>query len=77
MQTWFGCFATRLDQQAELQLPVPLEEDELIDISDFIKEIKEGLNLIRDASCRFAYQNQNEQSEYQFLSMGARGMQRE
>lgn len=71
MQTWFGCFATRLDQQAELQLPVPLEEDELIDISDFIKEIKEGLNLIRDVSCRFAYQNQNEQSEYQFFINGS------
>ncbi|KTD66018.1 cupin [Legionella santicrucis] len=71
MQSWFGCFATRLDQQAELQLPVPLEEDELIDLSGFMKEIKAGLNLIRDASCRFAYQNQNEQSEYQFYINGS------
>ncbi|VEB35058.1 cupin [Legionella sainthelensi] len=64
IQSWFGCFATRLDQQAELQLPVPLEKEELIGIADFMKEIKEGLNLIRDASCRFAYQNQNEQFEF-------------
>lgn len=71
MKAWFGCFATRLDQQAELQLPIPLEEDELIDLSDFIKKIHAGLNLIRDSSCRFAYQNQNELAEYQFYINGS------
>jgi 50S ribosomal protein L16 3-hydroxylase len=54
MKTWFGCFATRLDQQAEQQLAMPLEEDELIDLPLFIAELKEN-GLVRDASCRFAY----------------------
>ncbi|KTC83210.1 cupin domain-containing protein [Legionella cincinnatiensis] len=71
IQSWFGCFATRLDQQAEFHLPLPLEEDELIDLSGFMKEIKAGLNLIREASCRFAYQHQNKQSEYQFYINGS------
>ncbi len=55
MKSWFGCFATRLDQGAEQQLPFPLEEEELIPLPNFIDELKSGLNLIRDASCRFAY----------------------
>ncbi len=70
MKSWFGCFATRLDQQAELQLPLPLEEDEWVDLSSFIKEIKSGVDLFRDPSCRFAYQNPAEQSEYQFYVNG-------
>lgn len=71
MQSWFGCFATRLDQQAELQLPIPLEEeDELIDLPDLMNDIKSGLNLIRDACCRFAYSNQNTPSECQFYING-------
>ncbi|WP_454781061.1 JmjC domain-containing protein [Legionella sp. WA2022007384] len=70
MKSWFGCFATQLDQQAEHQLPLPLEEDELIDLSSFINELKTGLNLTRDASCRFAYQSPDEQSEYQLYING-------
>lgn len=70
MKSWFGCFATQLDQQAELQLPLPLEENETIDLSSFVKEIKTGLDLCRDASCRFAYQNQEEHLEYQFYING-------
>jgi 50S ribosomal protein L16 3-hydroxylase len=60
MKSWFGCFATRLDQQAEQQLPMPLEEDELTSVAHFINELKSGLTLIRDASCRFAYQAEND-----------------
>ncbi|KTD04283.1 JmjC domain-containing protein [Fluoribacter gormanii] len=70
MKSWFGCFATQLDQQAAHELPLPLEDDELIDRSSFIEEIKAGLNLIRDASCRFAYQSPDEQSEYQLYING-------
>lgn len=55
MQSWFGCFATRLDQHAEQQLPFPLEDDEIIALADFIKELRHGVPLMRDASCRFAY----------------------
>ncbi|HHF7366356.1 TPA: cupin domain-containing protein [Legionella bozemanae] len=70
MKSWFGCFATRLDQGAEMQLPLPLEENELIDLSHFIEEIKTGSDLNRDATCRFAYQNSEEQFEYQFYVNG-------
>lgn len=69
MKSWFGCFATRLDQQAEQQLPMPLEDDELTSIAHFIKELKSGLTLIRDASCRFAYQAENE-SDYKMYING-------
>lgn len=54
MKSWFGCFATRLDQQAEQQLAMPLEEDELVKLPQFIAGLK-GSDLVRDASCRFAY----------------------
>ncbi|CAM3097093.1 cupin [Legionella steigerwaltii] len=70
IKSWFGCFATRLDQHAELQLPLPLEETETSDLSHFIQEIKAGADLTRDASCRFAYQIPDEQSEYQFYING-------
>jgi 50S ribosomal protein L16 3-hydroxylase len=70
MKSWFGCFATRLDQQAEQQLPMPLEDDELTDLPTFINELKSGLNLIRDASCRFAYYQPENHSEYQFYING-------
>lgn len=59
MKSWFGCFATRLDQQAEQQLPLPLEDDELIELSEFINELKTVNMLYRDASCRFAYSEDN------------------
>ncbi|WP_298625575.1 cupin domain-containing protein [uncultured Legionella sp.] len=54
MQSWFGCFATRLDQQAEQHLAMPLEEDEIDDVPHFITGLKSTV-LVRDASCRFAY----------------------
>lgn len=68
MKSWFGCFATQLDQQAEQQLPIPLEDDELIDLAGFVNELTNGLNLTRDSSCRFAYTN--EQTEYKFYING-------
>ncbi|RUR18273.1 cupin domain-containing protein [Legionella sp. km535] len=54
MKSWFGCFATRLDQQAEQQLALPLDEEDWVDIPVFINELKEN-DMVRDASCRFAY----------------------
>ena len=69
MKSWFGCFATRLDQQAEQQLPMPLEDDELVDLPEFIEELQEASGLIRDSSCRFAYQI-GDQSKYQLFING-------
>lgn len=55
MQSWFGCFATRLDQAAEQQIPMPLEEDELPARSIFVDELLAGGSLVRDTTCRIAY----------------------
>lgn len=53
MKSWFGCVATRLDQQAEQQLPMPFEDEE-VELEDFINKLQEGRGLLRDACCRFA-----------------------
>ena len=57
-KTWFGCFATSLDQQAEQQLPMPLSEDDSGELSVFIDELIVSQGLMRDAACRFAYQDE-------------------
>jgi len=59
LKTWFGCFSTSLDQQAEQQLSLALDDDEAGEISDFISELKTKPALMRDASCRFAYIDTN------------------
>lgn len=70
MKSWFGCFATRLDQQAEQQLPMPLEDEELIELPEFIEELNEVSCMVRDPSCRFAYQVDDQSSEYQLFING-------
>lgn len=55
IQSWFGCFATRLDQQAEQHMPLPLEEEEWGDLSAFMHALQETSGLLRDATCRIAY----------------------
>lgn len=70
MKSWFGCFATRLDQQSEQQLPMPLEEDELTDLPSFITALKNGVELVRDAACRFAYVVADKETAYQLYING-------
>ena len=55
MRSWFGCFATRLDPQAEQHMPLPLMDEERETLSDFIDELKGASGLMRDATCRIAY----------------------
>jgi 50S ribosomal protein L16 3-hydroxylase len=55
LQSWFGCFATRLDQQAEQHMPFPLEEEDWADVSAFIQALRDSSGLLRDATCRIAY----------------------
>lgn len=57
LKTWFGCFASSLDQQAEQQLPMPLTDEESDELSVFVEELLASQGLMRDASCRFAYQD--------------------
>lgn len=69
IKSWFGCFATRLDQHAEQQLPLPLDEDELEDLPIFIEMLQNGADLFKESSCRFAYETA-EQSGCQFFING-------
>lgn len=55
LQRWFGCFATRIDQQAEQDMPEPLSDDEAGERSTFILELHQHSGLLRDAACRMAY----------------------
>ncbi|MEA3405076.1 MAG: cupin domain-containing protein [Pseudomonadota bacterium] len=55
MKTWFGRFATQLDQVAAQQLPEPLTEEETPDIEDFMGALQVKVGLIKDPVCRFAY----------------------
>jgi 50S ribosomal protein L16 3-hydroxylase len=59
LQTWFGCFVTQLDQQAEALLPMPMD-DEIDNIADFMTELADSAGLRRNAVCRFAYQESRE-----------------
>ena len=56
LESWFGCFATRPDQQAELHMPLPLTEDEWGNLPMFVEELLNSTGVLRDASCRIAYQ---------------------
>lgn len=69
IQSWFGCFATRLDQQAEQQLSYPLEEDDIGELPAFIQELY-GKSLVRDPCCRFAYSGAEKEGEYRLFING-------
>lgn len=56
LQRWFGCFATRIDQQAEQDMPEPLSDEEAGDRATFIAELHHCAGLLRNATCRMAYQ---------------------
>lgn len=52
LKSWFGCFVTQLDPQAESFLPEPLSES----LESFIKKLSSSTGLTRHPSVRFAYQ---------------------
>ncbi len=55
IKTWFGRFATQLDQQAAQQLPEPLTQEETPSLENFIGALQVEVGLIKDPVCRFAY----------------------
>ncbi len=57
LKCWFGCFATRIDQQAEQDMPEPLSDDEAGTRAEFIAELRQRSGLLRDPTCRMAYQD--------------------
>lgn len=61
MKRWFGCFVTRLDAAAEQDMALPLTEDEMGERADFIQALLSSKGVIRDASCRMAYQDEGAQ----------------
>lgn len=58
MQSWFGCFATRLDPQSEQHMPLPLDEANRPTLKSFMKQLHRVNILERDATCRLAYIDQ-------------------
>lgn len=54
LKSWFGCFATQLDPQAESFLPEPVSES----MESFINELSSSNGLMRHPSVRFAYHAQ-------------------
>jgi 50S ribosomal protein L16 3-hydroxylase len=58
LQSWFGRFATQLDEQAHSLLPEPLDEP----IAVFIEELTHSVGLTRNAFCRFACLEQTDTS---------------
>ncbi|KTC93034.1 MULTISPECIES: JmjC domain-containing protein [Legionella] len=69
-KSWFGCFVTDLDQQAEALLPAI--DDEATDFGDFLNELLHCQELIRNPVSRFAYQ---EEKEEPFISLYINGSQ--
>ena len=59
MQSWFGCFATRIDQHAEQCMAIALD-DENSSLAIFEDELRNALTMERDATCRCAYINDKE-----------------
>lgn len=55
MKAWFGRFATRLDQQAEQQMPFPLDDGDDHSLPAFMDMLRQSSELQRDAACRLAY----------------------
>ncbi|CEK10524.1 JmjC domain-containing protein [Legionella hackeliae] len=56
LKSWFGCFATQLDQHAEELMPEPLSEE--VSLDDFMNELNEAQGIMRNPLCRFAYQDE-------------------
>ncbi|KTD65223.1 cupin domain-containing protein [Legionella spiritensis] len=54
LREWFGCFVTRLDEQAEQLLS--LEEEGSADMEQFVMQLHKSKGFIRNSLCRFAYQ---------------------
>ena len=74
IKTWFGRFATQLDQQAAQQLPEPLIQEETPSLEDFIGALQVETGLIKDPVCRFAYsliKSQNNQEQTLLYINGA------
>lgn len=69
IKSWFGSFATRLDQSAEQHLPMPLDEEDQLGLEEFLVELEASEGLERDPCCRFAYiHNQNQSSDLLFIN---------
>lgn len=66
LRHWFGCFVTRLDQQAEELLPLPNEETD--DRSLFLSELENSPGLTRNSLCRFAYQIEEDETLTLFIN---------
>jgi len=54
IKSWFGCFSSKLDSEAEQQLPVPMDDNP--DIACFLAELAQSTMIEKDATCRFVWE---------------------
>lgn len=69
-KSWFASFVTTLDQQAELILPEPPEDEECVDLTVFIEDLCSSPGLLRNPACRFAYFNDQKTSKLSLFING-------
>ncbi|MDF1756949.1 MAG: cupin domain-containing protein [Legionellaceae bacterium] len=67
LKSWFGCFATNLDQSAAVLIPEQRTNKE----DFFIKKLKKGNGLIRNTCCRIAYIENDGSSDFQLFINGS------
>lgn len=61
LKRWFGCFATRIDGQAEQDIPQPLEDEAVETLVVFVANLNNGMILERTPTCRMAYYDDDSQ----------------
>ncbi|KTD22269.1 cupin [Legionella lansingensis] len=66
IKSWFGCFVTRLDLQAEELLPQPLAKGASLD--KFNRMLGNNQKLLRNPLCRFAYQEEAQGLVHLFIN---------
>lgn len=60
LRQWFGSFVTRLDYPTEQLLPIPRSTPEMLSLEKFVRKLRGEIKaLLREATCRFAYYDNN------------------
>ncbi|WED44469.1 cupin domain-containing protein [Legionella cardiaca] len=65
-KSWFGCFATNLDQHAQELLPEPMPQD--VRQEFFLQALRGSRGLMRNSLCRFAYQESDDNAIFLFIN---------
>lgn len=70
MKSWFSCFVTRLDQQAEQQF-IALNDEPRKHLNAFLDTLHRTPAFMRDPYCRFAYTINDDKNTVSFYANGS------